>query len=292
MWQKLNRCPLLMKDAFELTRCRIVEQNLTSALILEDDADWDIRIKSQMRDFARATRLLMQPLSGTTDKFLDPTHKGHHDRGPSDIDVRREITGEPTTSPYGDVDRWDVFWIGHCGTHFPQKADHGRQLGRAVLLDDETVPEPQHVDMQLGSKELVNQYPPHTRIVHQGKGTMCTLAYGVSQAGARAILWELGVHELRGSYDNMLREICDGKKDRHQRTCYSVQPQLFNHHRPAGNRSTFSDISGWAGYNTQPFTRNVRWSTRVNFPKLVSGRTDYIDLFMDGAEADPHLGDQ
>ncbi|EKG12091.1 hypothetical protein MPH_10802 [Macrophomina phaseolina MS6] len=33
---------------------RIVEENITSALILEDDSDWDIRIKSQMRYFARA----------------------------------------------------------------------------------------------------------------------------------------------------------------------------------------------------------------------------------------------
>lgn len=273
-----------------LTSRRIVEQNLTSALILEDDADWDIRIKSQMQDFARSTRLLMQPVRGSTHKFLDPTHSGHHSKGPNDIDVRKEITTEPTTSPYGDIHRWDVLWIGHCGSHFPLRSDQGKALGRAVLHDDETVPEKQHVNMQLGSNELIKQYPPHTRVTHMSSRTMCTLAYAVSQPGARAILWELGVSDLHGSYDNSLREICDGKQGRRARTCYSVQPQLFNHHRPKGNRGSFSDISGMGGYNEQPYTRNVRWSTRLNFPRLVSGRTDWIDLFMDGMETNSSIG--
>lgn len=39
----------------------MIEQRISLALILEDDADWDIRIKRQMRDFAKASRLLVQP---------------------------------------------------------------------------------------------------------------------------------------------------------------------------------------------------------------------------------------
>ena len=101
------------------------------------------------------------------------------------------------------------------------------------------------------------------------------------------LLYELGVHELTGSYDNMLRMICNGMKERETRTCFSVQPQLFQHHRPRGDRGAFSDISGFGGFNEQPFSRNIRWSTRVNFPKLVNGETDYIDLFKDGEEANP-----
>jgi hypothetical protein len=53
-----------------------------------------------------------------------------------------------------------------------------------------------------------------------------------------------------------------------------------------GAKSTFSDISDHGqDYNHQAFTRNVRWSTRLNFPKLVDGETDYIDLFKDGEDA-------
>jgi hypothetical protein len=36
-----------------LTSRSIVEQNITSALVMEDDIDWDIRIKSQMREILR-----------------------------------------------------------------------------------------------------------------------------------------------------------------------------------------------------------------------------------------------
>lgn len=64
-----------------------------------------------MSDFAKASRLLVQPLSGTSDHFLDPTHpqpKG--DQRPQDFDINKDVTGEPSTSPYGDIDRWDLLW--------------------------------------------------------------------------------------------------------------------------------------------------------------------------------------
>ena len=243
-----------------------------------------------MKEFAKATRLLAQPAPGTTNKFLDPTHDKHHGRGHSDFDVRKEAAGVPTTSPYGDINRWDVLWIGHCGTHFPRREHITTPLGRAVLLNVESVPEKQHINMQLGSNGLIKQYPPHTRVTHRSHGTMCTLAYAVTQAAARALLWELGVHELSGSFDNMLRIICDGKQERHQLACFSVQPQLFQHHRPRGNRSSFSDISGAGGFNEQAFSQNIRWSTRVNFPKLVTGDVDYIDLYKDGEDTNAVMG--
>lgn len=102
----------------------MIEQETTSAPILEDDADWDICIKDQMRDFAKASRLLVQPVSGTSDRFLDPSHpQPKEDQKPQDFDIREEVTSEPSTSPYGDIDRWDLFWLGHCGTRFPRASD-------------------------------------------------------------------------------------------------------------------------------------------------------------------------
>ena len=87
---------------------------------MEDDADWDVRIKSQVRDYAKGSQMLLQPLKGTTDKFLDPTHDGHHGRGATNfyLDEFSKVC-EANTSPYGDVDRWDLLWLGHCGGHFP-----------------------------------------------------------------------------------------------------------------------------------------------------------------------------
>lgn len=270
----------------DLTLRSIVEQNITSALVLEDDIDWDIRIKSQMKDFAKASRLLVQPLPHTTDQYLDLTHpQPTKDQQHTDFNFNEHTTSDPVDSPYGDISRWDLLWLGHCGCRFPRASDVNVPLGRAVIPDDETVPEHQHLDMEYGNDELLRQYPAHTRVVSRARVNTCSLAYGISQPGARRFLYELGIHKMSDTNDMMFRYVCDGVDDRQLATCLTVQPQLFQHHRPVGPKSGFSDISDHGdGFNDQAFTRNVRWSVRLNFPKLISGATDYIDLFRDGAE--------
>lgn len=267
-----------------LTAARIVEQNITSALVLEDDIDWDIRIKSQMKDFARAARLLVQPLPHMPAQYLDPTHpKPSADQGYQNFAVNEHATSDPTDSPYGDLSQWDLLWLGHCGCRFPRASDLNVPLGRAVIANDETVPEHQHLDMEYGNDELLRQYAPHTRVVSRARVNTCSLAYGISQPGARRFLYELGVHKMSDTNDMMFRYVCDGVDDRQLATCLTVQPQLFQHHRPVGAKAGFSDISNHGdGFNDRAFTRNVRWSVRLNFPNLVSGSTDYTDLFPDG----------
>ncbi|KAK0291926.1 hypothetical protein LTR91_003629 [Friedmanniomyces endolithicus] len=263
---------------------KIVEENITSAMVFEDDTDWDIRIHSQMQDFARASRLLVQPLPGTPDQMLDPTYPEPGEaQGALDFDITKETTTEPTTSPYGDIDRWDIFWLGHCGARFPSASDKNTPIGRAVILNDVTVPEKQHIDEQYGDKQLIQQYPDHTRVVTRAHDNVCTLAYAISLPGARRVLYELGMHKMNGAYDIMLKEMCDGRNGRRIRTCLSVQPMLFQHHRPIAAKSSFSDIGKrGGGYSATAFTRNIRWSTRVNFPSLIEGEMDYTDLFRDG----------
>jgi len=51
----------------------VVEQNLTTAVIFEDDVDWDVRLKAQLVDFAEAARALTQPLRGQNATYADPT---------------------------------------------------------------------------------------------------------------------------------------------------------------------------------------------------------------------------
>lgn len=245
-----------------------------------------------MVDFAKASRLLLQPLSGTTDRYLDPTYpRPSEGQMPQDFNIEKEVASAPSTSPYGDVDRWDLLWLGHCGGRFPRAEDRNTPLGRAVILNDETVPEPQHIDIQFGNRELMDNYPPHTRVVSRARGSVCTLAYGVSQAGARRFLYELGVRKMDGPTDLMFRNVCDGSFGRRQRTCLTVQPQLFQHHRPVASKATFSDIQDHGtDQNEVAYTRNIRWSARLNFGKLVDGESDYVDLFKDGEEANKDLG--
>lgn len=112
----------------------MTENNITTALILEDDSDWDVRIKSQMRNFARASRLLLQPLPGNVDQFLDPTYPQPSEGDSStNFDVDNFATTRPTSSPYGDIERWDILWLGHCGCRFPADYDRNVPLGRAIL---------------------------------------------------------------------------------------------------------------------------------------------------------------
>lgn len=266
---------------------RIVEQNITSALILEDDVDWDIRIKSQMATFARASQLLIQPLPQTNDTFLDPTlQRPITDQTYTDFNLEHHNVSSPSDSPYGDLNRWDLLWLGHCGCRFPLASDGNAPLGRVVITNDTTVPEQQHLNMELGTNDLLNQYPPHTRVVSRARVNSCSLAYAVSQPGARRILYELAVHKLSNANDIMLRFVCDGVDGRRLATCLTVQPQLFQHHRPRGPRAGFSDINDSDdGYNEKATTANIRWSVRSNFPKLVEGETDYYDSYPD-AEID------
>lgn len=120
--------------------------------------------------------------------------------------------------------------------------------------------------MEYGNNELIQQYPAHTRVVSRARVNTCSLAYGISQPGARRFHYELGVHEMSDTNDMMFRYVCVGVDDRQLGICLTVQPQLFQHHRPVGPKSGFSDISSHGdGFNDQAFTRNIRWSTRLKF---------------------------
>jgi hypothetical protein len=247
---------------------------------MEDDADWDIRIKSQMHEFARGVHALSQPLASDSTQFADPTYpSAKDDSAPKEIYMNQAAeTISPKHSPYGD--NWDVLWLGHCGARYPEKGkDKNIPRGRAIFLDDETVPETQHLAMQFGTDELLTKYPNHTRTIHHTAENVCILAYAVTQKAARQILYEFGLREMTGPFDIELRQYCDGLDGRRLRSCYTAQPQYFQHHRAAGSINAFSDINEASSdeYNDKPYTFNIRWSTRVNLERLVEGETNFID---------------
>lgn len=191
-------------------------------------------------------------LSLTAEKFLDPSYpkpripnEGHTNLGFDE----QHVVSEPTDSPYGDLSRWDLLWLGHCGCRFPRASDGNVPLGRVVITDN-TAPEPQNLNMEFGNDELSSEYPAHTRVVSRARVNTCSLAYGVSQAGARRFLYELGVRGSSKPSDLMMQDVCDGNDGRQLATCLTVQPQLFQHHRPVGSRAGFSDINDYGdGYN-------------------------------------------
>lgn len=204
---------------------------------MEDDVDWDVRLLSQLPEFAKGVRSLSRiPLS------------------------------ERQHSPYGDD--WDILWPGHCGDILPKNDDR-----RYIIENDETVAPKAHQTWLKGLAE----FPDYTRIVHKAGAPICTFGYAVSYRGAEKILMALAVKAGANlAIDNGLGFLCrDGYLDM---KCYSVEPQLFQHHRPAGAVSKDSDINH--GDSTvvreKGFTETIVFSTRLNLEKIIMGSDDYV----------------
>ncbi|KAF2099445.1 hypothetical protein NA57DRAFT_55413 [Rhizodiscina lignyota] len=269
---------------------RMVEENIQSALIIEGDADWDVRIKSEMYNFAQASNMLLQPLASSSDyapEFADATYANPSKSADGDeIDFHNPpMTKAPTGSPYGDG--WDLFWIGHCGTMFPTREDTpDTPRGRVVQTDDPTVPEYRHFTYYFEKEKTVKtNYANHTRFYFHTRQNVCTIAYAISQEGARKLLYELGLHKMNDPQDLMHRQFCDGRKGRRHHTCLTTIPELFQSHRPAGSKSGFSDIDENTqksqSINERAWTSNIRWSVRMNMLKLVENETDFDDQYPD-----------
>ena len=238
---------------------RIVEEGWSSALILEDDIDWDVRLKSLLQDFAISSNYLLQRSQKPPKIRLQ--------------DVR--LVAPPRGSPYGND--WDVLWLGHCGM------DISSSQSMVIHENDHTVPEVQH--LKIWDEEAVSplkDYPPHTRLVVTQKEGVCSLAYAVSQAGARKLLFRIGLERLEFPFDIMLRQFCEGTNGEEEHVCLSVLPQLFDHHRRVGPETADSDINtGTDEYRRKAYTYNIRQSVRMNLAKLLKGDTDYFDQWPD-----------
>lgn len=261
---------------------RVVRRNLSSALILEDDADWDIRIRDQLYDFALSTHALTQPLSGYDQSYADQTYLSPTDNAPEVSEFSLEslpATVPPKTSPYGD--NWDLLWLGHCGMRFPFHDNKVIPKGR-VSWYDPTVPQQQYLWTISRPDELREQYLNHTRVVHHEQEAACSLGYAITQKAARQLLYEIGLKEFNAAFDIILRWFCEGREGRRYHNCLTMQPSLFQHHRPAGSRSAESDIADHGeGFRETAHTNVLRWSVRMNAEVLMEGGTNFVDQYPD-----------
>ena len=164
----------------------------STALILEDDADWDVRIHRTMAAVSLAVRDL-------TEETLSP---------------RAGLS-------YGTA--WDLLWLGHCGDNIPSS--------RIVSFPDITAPLRSQFN---GWNPAIQQLPEHTRLVHYSDGPICTYAYAVTHSAA----WRILDYPIQGeAYDVRLSVGC-----REDLRCITVNPEIFQEHRPLGNDST-SDVN-------------------------------------------------
>ncbi|KAI0545827.1 hypothetical protein F4679DRAFT_559911 [Xylaria curta] len=222
---------------------RIVEEDLESALIIEDDMDWDVRLKTQLKEVAKGARHFTSP-----------------DR--------------PSSSPYGDS--WDVLWLGHCGEVFPEQLPENEgkpEHAKYTILNDQTLPPPGKLT---GLVDFAN-HPAFTRWVHVSGGPICTFAYALSQSGARKVLFDLSIDHSGGAFDNALAAFCrdgaSGNLNGLRAKCLSVTPPVFFHHRAKGRLSSDSDIQGPTNTDVREkgTTENIMWSARNNLRNMMLG---------------------
>lgn len=215
----------------------VIERRLSTALIMEDDLDWDIRLKSQMPEFAKGVRSISNiPLS------------------------------QRQSSPYGDD--WDILWPGHCGDIFPKDNDV-----RYVMENDMTVAPKEHQPWLVGLKD----YPEQTRLVHKAGAPICTFAYAVSMRGAQKLLWALSVRKGSNlAFDNTLALFCeDGYMDIkcvsvepmlfiHHRPAGLVNKDSDIQNGPVGET------------REKGYSENIVWSARLNIEQMILGTRDYV----------------
>lgn len=217
---------------------RIVEKRLNSALILEDDVDWDISIKAQLQNLALATRALQ----GTAP--------------------------DSTSSPYGH--EWDLLWLGHCGMSCKVNEPY------YMTSHDPTVVMPNRLPYYYYDVPEYNK-PDDTRLTCTVSDSTCMTAYAVSYKGAQKILAALSVNpsgiadevDTRDQIDVVLGRMCKAGTLR----CFAPFPSLMGRYQSAGMSSKGTDQLGKeAGSHMMPASSfGVVYSTMLNIKRILKG---------------------
>ena len=206
----------------------MVHDKIQTALIMEDDADWDVMLKSQMLGIAQGARHIQQS--------TNPKH-----------------------SPYGD--EWDAFFLGHCGTNNRINSNESVDQRYWVINNDPTVIPPQHnvgVRSPDQSPLAISKMDNHTRIIFSPYKVTCLQAYGVTLSGATRILYDQAFRPHANVIDIAWSTMC---KYRRLRMPIAVHPPIMGQHRPPGDGSKDSDRTD---HKNRP--RSVGYSENVNFP--------------------------
>ncbi|KAK9416917.1 hypothetical protein SUNI508_09389 [Seiridium unicorne] len=232
------------------TMQKIVQDRIGSALIIEDDMDWDANIQTQLYHFAAASKQLQ-------------------------VGWKQDEPATIGNSPYGQD--WDMLWVGMCGSTLDEDLPEWLQIPpeqkdarKVIISDDPTVPSRNHIKGNMGFSWDV--YPPQSRMVFIPGDNICSFAYALSYSGAQKALQYLGLEGQHKPFDNHLSDLCRLRANGMR--CVSITPSLFVHHKPKGNTNGDSDING-PGKGTireVGFTENILYSTRLNLRNLITGQ--------------------
>ncbi|KAI0424416.1 glycosyltransferase family 25 protein [Xylaria sp. FL1042] len=126
----------------------VIASGLETAFIVEDDVDWDVRIKEQMKLISDNVRLYTQ-------------------------------TSPEEERPYG-ID-WDVLWLGHCGSLIEDG------MPEPHVFEDDSRCETE-LYSGWSKRFLRKKLPEGHRLIQMSRQTVCTFGYGVTKSSAQKVL--------------------------------------------------------------------------------------------------------
>lgn len=212
---------------------------MDTALILEDDVDWDIHLRSvQIPLVAKAARTIMPPKSKSGNPLA--------------------LVREMNAQYWGNSSAWDLLYLGHCGDYFNEVSYGGLSDGsqpynlsdtRHIVYNDPTLPA--QTDLHPFTQELFNRLrlPEHSRVLHRSKFPLCSFGYAITRTAAEHLLKNLAPAQLapKGprAFDVALLHACiKGNKDsssipnpwEHPQLhperglrCWTLNSELFHH---------------------------------------------------------------
>ncbi|KAF2145792.1 glycosyltransferase family 25 protein [Aplosporella prunicola CBS 121167] len=209
----------------------IIDNNISSALILEDDADWDVRIRSQLAPHS-AIPTLLRRLYTDMDGAASP----------SPLNLSTATPPHPSTQPY--TGSFDVLWLGHCTSLY---GPHSTRL----TAPNDTTQLPGQALSAYANRFAYTRLDDHERAVLSRPECACTFAYAVSGTGARRVL-ERTKAGAAAAFDNALGAACrESPKRGKGLRCASVAPELVHHQRGVVDADADADEEGegapWRG---------------------------------------------
>ncbi|EUC27314.1 glycosyltransferase family 25 protein [Bipolaris zeicola 26-R-13] len=184
---------------------KMVQNQIQSALIIEDDADWDVLLKSQMLSFARGVRAIQ-------DSTL------------------------PLHSPYGDS--WNLLTLGHLGVN-----NKPHKSGKYYIThnDPTVIPESRRILGRKPDPSAEKLKGEHTRIVMEVNKLTGTGAYALSLHGAARLLYDQALLPNAQAIDVAIQRLCRYDGNWPEPFCLGAYPMIFGLYRGIGTLDRDSD---------------------------------------------------
>lgn len=183
-----------------------LESDLETMLVLEDDVDWDIRLRTrQIPIAAQAIRRL---------NYAKTT-------------PRTPIAYVPARNNYwSDSSTWDILYLGHCGDIF--RPSSWTDNIRRMSWPDPTLPARREMHPYTAKFLESIDVPEQTRLIHESIFPLCTFGFALTRLAARRLLYEIAAREANGGTMAYDVRVLEGCRDLGLR-CWSANPELFHH---------------------------------------------------------------